>query len=184
MFRYLKNFIWVLAATFIIFAMSPISNQDRSNHHKRGIYVSLYSVVGERYDNLIDLVKQSGLNTIVVDVKNEYGNILYLSRVANIYNPRAIEASPYRQVQGMLQKAHQNGVYVIARIVVFKDDLFTKEHPQMAVKTLDKKIFSGGDKLAWVSPYATKYTEYLKQLSREVRDLGFDEIQYDYIRFH
>ncbi len=153
----------------------------------RGIYMTIYSSTPQRIKRFFKLAEETNINTFVIDIKNENGYLLFRSEAAGRHIPAANRSVMYRdtsELRKILKKAKKNNIYIIGRVTAFKDDTYAKANPGSAVfdnETND--IYLDRDKLRWVSPHNRKYWEYLVELSEEAADLGFNEIQFDYVRF-
>ena len=148
----------------------------------KGIYVSGPVAGIDRMDEIIALVDETELNAIVIDIKNDEGRITYKMESKKVIE---IEAG-IRYIQDMealVQKCKEKDIYLIARIVAFKDPYLAEKCPELAVKKKTGEIFKDKSGLAWVNPYKKEVWDYLIEVSKEAAKLGFDEIQYDYIRF-
>ena len=88
-----------------------------------------------------------------------------------------------RDIQTMMQELKDHNIYTIARIVCFKDPILAAAQPELALTKPDGKPVTDANGLAWVNPYRQEVWEYLTELAEMAADLGFDEIQYDYVRF-
>jgi hypothetical protein len=77
----------------------------------------------------------------------------------------------------------EQGIYLIARIVAFKDDLLAQAHPEWSVRTADGHLFHDREHFAWIDPFRREAWDYLLDLGEEAAAMGFDEIQFDYVRF-
>ncbi|MBN2735358.1 MAG: hypothetical protein JXR70_00150 [Spirochaetales bacterium] len=150
---------------------------------KYGIYVSAYHGGDKsRLKNHLKLVKDRGMNSIVVDMKDEYGIVCYDSKVDKALEIDSIDKR--LDVKELLKTCHDQGIYVIGRIVVFKDKyLYNYMDNKYAAwdKTTDKAWFNG--KEYWLDPFCQWIWEYNASLAVELEGLGIDEIQFDYIRF-
>jgi hypothetical protein len=162
-----------------------------------GIYVSAYKASGRYLDEHLAFLKRHGLNSMVVDCKEDYGVVAYDTRLEW---PRRIGAvRPYFKIDELVARAHAAGIYLIGRILVFRDKglynapgypyaawdkaakapwrYFTTEtDPATGATTSSQGEY-------WVDPYSEDVWRYNIDIAREVQDRGFDEIQFDYIRF-
>src|SRR4030067_1787938 len=86
-------------------------------------------------------------------------------------------------MRGLIGSLKNEGIYTIARIVVFKDNLLANHRPDLAVKDLNERIWHDRERLAWVDPFKKEVWEYIIQIAVEAAQQGFDEIQFYYIRF-
>ena len=148
----------------------------------KGIYVSGPVAGIDRMDELIALVDETELNALVIDVKNDEGHITYKMQTDTVVE---IEAGIryISDIDALIQKCKEKNSYLIARIVAFKDPYLAGKCPELAVKTKDGQIFKDKSGLAWVNPYKKEVWEYLLEVAKEAARIGFDEIQFDYIRF-
>lgn len=133
-------------------------------------------------NNLIDLVDSTELNTMVIDIKNDSGEITY--KMDNeVAKEIGATVGYISNIEDLVAKLKDKGIYLIARIVAFKDPILAEKKPELSIKNADGSIFRDKSKLAWVNPYKKEVWEYLVSLGKDAAELGFDEIQFDYIRF-
>ena len=158
----------------------------------KGIYVTGPKAGSAGMEDLIRLVEETELNAMVIDVKNDEGNVTFrltneeitqdipvLDRIAEMQaGVRYI-----RDIQTLMQELKDHNIYTIARIVCFKDPILAAAQPELALMKPDGKPVMDANGLAWVNPYRQEVWEYLTELAEMAADLGFDEIQYDYVRF-
>jgi hypothetical protein len=129
---------------------------------------------------IIALIDSTELNAVVVDIKD--GFIFYDSDVT--FFEKAGAVNPTYDARALVDQFHEHGIYVIARQVAFKDPLIAEEYPNLAVKDEKTgKAWRGWAGEAWVNPLRTGLYRPNVDLAVEAARLGFDEIQYDYIRF-
>lgn len=152
--------------------------------HLRGIYLNAW-VAGSaaRSAALIDLARRTEINSFVIDVKDASG---YLSYPTEVPLARAIGADRdlrIRDVGGLLAQLEEAGIWTIARIVVFQDPVLARERPAMTVQVADGHPWVDGRGQSWVNPWDVRVWDYHAALAREAVELGFREIQWDYIRF-
>lgn len=148
----------------------------------KGIYVSGPVAGIDRMDELIALVDETELNAMVIDIKNDEGRITYKMQTDTVVE---IEAGVryISDIEALIQKCKEKNIYLIARIVAFKDPYLAEKCPELAVKTKSGQIFKDKSGLAWVNPYKKEVWDYLLEVAKEAARIGFDEIQFDYIRF-
>jgi len=131
-------------------------------------------------DNIINLIDNTELNAVVVDIKD--GVVYYDSDIKFFKDADAVR--PTYDATELLDKFHSHGIYVIARQVAFKDPLIAKAHPELAIKDEDTgKLWLGWSGEPWVNALDKGLYQPNVDLAAEAGRLGFDEIQYDYIRF-
>ncbi|PKM82740.1 MAG: hypothetical protein CVU89_04365 [Firmicutes bacterium HGW-Firmicutes-14] len=153
--------------------------QEKQASRAKGIHVTFsYASSQDRRDEIINLIEKENLNTVQLDVKDESGRIGYLSEVK-----LAKETGSGRKmvpIREYLTQLKEQDIYTIARIVVFRDPFLARAKPGLRVVKQDGSPVLKGE---WVSPYSREVWEYNISLAREAYDLGFDEVQFDYIRF-
>jgi hypothetical protein len=148
----------------------------------RGVYVTAATVSNlKRLDDLLASVKAKGVNTIVLDVKTEGGSLSF-----EPLSP-ALKIAPIKKIVPDLDKVvaeiHNADFYLIARIPVFEDPAYANKNPKLALKQAGGGLWHDANGLAWLDPSANDAWAYNAAISREVYGRGFDEIQFDYIRF-
>ena len=148
----------------------------------KGIYVTGPAAGSERMEQLIDLVSSTELNTMVIDVKNDEGNLTYKMEVPASANLEA-GIRYVKDMPALVERLHQQGIYVIARIVCFKDPVLAAARPELALRLPNGKAVMDANGLAWVNPYKEEVWDYLCTLAECASRDGFDEIQFDYVRF-
>lgn len=148
----------------------------------KGIYVSGPVAGIARMDELIELVDETELNAMVIDIKNDEGKVTYDMQSKQVLE---IEAGVgyIPDIEELVKKCKEKEIYLIARIVAFRDPLLAEKRPEWAVHTKDGGIFRDKSGLAWVNPYERGVWDYLVEIASEAAAAGFDEIQFDYIRF-
>jgi hypothetical protein len=152
----------------------------------RGFYVPFHYL----YDSALirqrlDLIAQSPvLNAVVVDMKSDFGELAWEPRYS-VARDIGVHQPDIMQAEAFLELARERGIYTIARFVTFKDDPLAKARPEWAVrkKSAPNQIWLDGEELAWVDPYRSEVREYEIELAKELAELGFDEVQFDYFRF-
>ncbi|MTI60613.1 MAG: GTP-binding protein [Firmicutes bacterium] len=149
--------------------------------HVKGIYVTGWVAGSEKISALINLVDNTVLNTMVIDIKDQLGHLSYKSNV-----PLAREIGANRRkiknIKVLIDELHSRGIYVIGRIVVFKDALLANKRKDLSLKLeqSDNTIIKSDN---WVDPSQKEIWDYNLALAREAVEIGFDEIQFDYIRY-
>lgn len=146
----------------------------------RGIYVTGPSAGGSRFEELLNLVETTNLNSMVIDVKEDFGKLTfnpegdftYEDAVDNFINdPRKL-----------LEQLEEKQVYPIARIVVFKDSFLAKKRPDLSFKE-NGQVWVNNRNEAFVNPFEKEVWEYNVEIAKMAAELGFQEIQFDYVRF-
>jgi hypothetical protein len=150
----------------------------------KGIYLTLYSASNDRLDKLIEMTKRTEINTFVIDVKDDNGHMLFPTKAAEKYSPDANKNATVKDIAALIKKLKDNNIYTVARIVSFKDPTYTKHHPERAIIRKESgKPFTNSDGLIWASAYDKDLWAYNLEVSKEAAEAGFNEIQFDYVRF-
>ncbi|MDE6714203.1 MAG: putative glycoside hydrolase, partial [Lachnospiraceae bacterium] len=171
------------AAADISSANEWISFSKREDRIKvRGIYVTGPMAGSANMENLIDLIDNTELNAVVIDVKNDEGNITYQMNLQDAQEMGAC-INYISDMEGLMAELKEHNIYTIARIVCFKDPYLAEHNPQLALKKADGSNLTDAYGLTWVNPYKEEVWEYLTDVALAAADMGFDEIQYDYVRF-
>lgn len=148
----------------------------------RGIYIS-GPVAGDPYmDTLVELVDATELNTVVIDVKNDEGNLTYRPASGQAVELGAC-VNYIRDLPGLVEELKSRGMYTVARVVAFKDPVLAQARPELALHGPDGKAVSEGGGAAWVNPYDPEVRAYLTEVALGAAEAGFDEVQFDYVRF-
>ena len=149
----------------------------------RGIYMPLGLLTSQsRVLELIDLVDNTELNTIVVDMKNDRGWLAFPSALVEAQRSKAYRAE-VMDPRRFLELCKEKGIYTIARVVLFKDPSVVAAYPEWAVRTADDQLYVDTEGSTWLDPFRSEVQDYLVAIAREVAGLGFDELQFDYLRF-
>jgi hypothetical protein len=152
--------------------------------HVRGLYVNAWAAGSNgRMANLLDLVRRTEVNSLVIDIKDASGYVSHLTGVPLALEIGAAEELRIRDLPGLLDRLDDEGVYPIARIVVVKDPVLAQARPELAVQDTAGGIFVDSKGLRWLNPYSRAVWDYHVALAREVAEMGVPEIQWDYVRF-
>lgn len=148
----------------------------------KGIYMSAYGYANETLrTNNLDLIRNSNLNAIVLDVKDDWGTILFDFQSDN---PLILENTENVLIaKDTLQQFEDNQIYPIARIVTFKDTNFAKKHPEYAFRNADGSVWANHAGESFINPFSQEVWDYTIDVAIEAAKAGFKEIQFDYIRF-
>jgi hypothetical protein len=150
----------------------------------KALYLSFYGVGSTAIrTRALELVDRGRVNALVIDVKSDVGKIPYPSTV-----PQAVAVGAQRPFTipdpvEFVSHLHARGIYLIARIVVFKDRPLATARPDLAVRTAHGDVFHDREHLPWTDPFRPEVRDYNVDVAVEAARLGFDEIQFDYVRF-
>lgn len=123
------------------------------------------------------------INALVIDVKNDKGELLFKIDNEIAQKIGANNKILVKDIKSFLEPFKQKGVYLIARVAIFKDPLFANFYSDKAVKRADGSLFLDEQKIAWADAFDTLAREYNKKIAIAAAEAGFDEIQLDYVRF-
>jgi hypothetical protein len=150
----------------------------------KAIYLSMYGVGSRTLRSAaLDLVAATELNALVIDVKGDRGLIAYRSAIPTAADVGAQRVITISDLPALVADLHARGIYAIARIVVFKDEPFASARPELAVRGRNGEIFRDRESLSWTDPFSRTVWDYNIAVAVEAAAAGFDEIQFDYVRF-
>lgn len=133
---------------------------------------------------IFQIIKDTEANAVVVDVKNEYGSTSFLTSFKQANSYGAHKNRTNRNIEKFIAKMKANHIYTIARIVTFKDELQAINNPDYALKLESNgSIWTTHDNMAWVDPFNECSHKYTIRIAQEAAKVGFDEINFDYVRF-
>ena len=148
----------------------------------RGVHVTvaLASLPGklEEYMKL----RSSGLNTIELDVKDENGELGFVPSSVPLAS-KVGAAKPYYKARQAVRLARKHGLYLIGRVVVFEDPTLANGRPDLAIRRADGSVWTSAAGLGWTNPYDRRVWDYNVSIAEVAARAGFDEIQFDYVRF-
>ncbi|REE82730.1 hypothetical protein A8990_11795 [Paenibacillus taihuensis] len=148
----------------------------------KGIYVTAHSAGGARMEKLLSLLDVTELNSMVIDLKDDAGYITYPTK-----NPELLKLGKTQRYIGdinkLMDRLGKHDVYPIGRIVVFKDTVLARSHPELSYRRKDGSVWENGKGDSFVNPYRHEVWDYNIAIAKEAVKLGFKEIQFDYVRF-
>ena len=172
--------------------IAPATSQQASTDREldetgyiKGFYVS-YAALGNAdfVRHTQDLLENTELNAIIMDFKSDRGQLTFPSQVARAAEIGADSETMVEDPTAFLKWFKERGVYTIARIPISKDNLLAQAHPEWAVINANTgKIWRDPEKMGWVDPNYEAVWDYNVALAVEAARMGFDEVQYDYVRF-
>ncbi|HEV8441687.1 MAG TPA: putative glycoside hydrolase [Methylomirabilota bacterium] len=151
----------------------------------RAAYLTYYGV-GERRirERVLELVGRTELNAVVIDIKGDRGLIPYRTEVAAAVEAGALGPVIIKDFDGLIASLKAQGIYTIARIVTFKDNVLANHRKDLAIiDTRTGRPWMDNEKLAWVDPFREEVWDYAIAIAKEAAAKGFDEVQFDYVRF-
>jgi hypothetical protein len=150
----------------------------------KALYLTFYGI-GDRSlrESALKLINETELNSLVIDVKGDRGMITYKSSIPFASEIGAQKLTIIKDIRSLLQSFRERGIYTIARIVVFKDNTLGLARPDLTVRTQDGRVWHDREDLIWVDPSRKEVWDYNINIAVEAAQMGFDEIQFDYVRF-
>ena len=158
------------------FTLQPQPSQEPV----RGIYVQAANTKSPQFEKLLNLVNTTELNSMVIDIKNDHGQLTFTPEKKSKY----ISVShPYIQNPGeLIRTLQKNNIYPIARIVVFKDNVISQTHPNWSFTTA-QGVWKNHRGDSFTNPFLQEVWDYNIGIAIEAAKVGFKEIQFDYVRF-
>lgn len=149
----------------------------------KGVYLTAYSAgSAARRKEIINLLNTTELNAVVIDIKDYSGLVLYDSDVP-LVNELDLEDNRLGDVPAIIQEFHDHDIYVIARQTVFQDPILAQKKSEWSIQSTTGGVWRDHKGLAWVDPTRKEIWEYNMAIAKEAVALGFDEINFDYVRF-
>jgi hypothetical protein len=176
---YLRSEAKVSDETSVTLALTPF--------RPKAVYLSVFGVTSATLRNrAVSLADHTVINALVIDVKGDRGLTPYRSAAREAIGAaaRATTRVPHvRDFPALVARLHAQHLYLIARIVVFKDDPLADAHPQWSVHTADGTPWRDGENLQWTDPFSQEVWQHNLDVAEEAARMGFDEVQFDYVRF-
>lgn len=146
----------------------------------KAVYITGSSAGNKKFlDNIINLINATELNSVVINIKED-GRVNYKSEIEEVKKIGAFHE--LYDLDDVIKKLHENNIYVIGRLVCFRDNYLATKRADLAIKRYDGTLWREG-KIAWTNPYNRDVWSYNIDIAREAVAKGFDEIQFDYVRF-
>jgi hypothetical protein len=146
----------------------------------RGVHVTmaLASIPGK----IDEFAALEGLNTIELDVKDENGEVAFHGRAPTLAKQVGSAMRYYDPVK-VARTVHSQGIYLIGRVVCFEDPILSEQRPDMAIQSSVGGVWRNDAGLGWTNPYDKRVWDYNLAIAKAAARAGFDEIQFDYVRF-
>ena len=147
----------------------------------RGLYVTAWSAgMPERLAHYIELCDTTEINALVIDVKDDRGQTTYAS---GIEGAAGANSNIIADMPGLVRQLKEHNIYAIARVVCFKDPIWSRLHSELAIQSKRGAPWKDSEGITWLDPYNKASWKYIAAAAQEAARLGFDEIQLDYVRF-
>lgn len=178
-----------MAAPQVIDPIPPAEPQPVVTHittptNVRALYMSAWvASTPSMRQKIVDLVDSSKINAVVIDIKDATGRVSFLVNdpvISDTGSPKDL----IKDISGLIQTLHEKNIYVIGRISVFQDPYLTKLKPEWAIKTKSTgAVWKDRKGLSFLDPTKQDVWNYVVHLAQYSHNQGFDEINFDYIRF-
>ncbi|MGD8192604.1 putative glycoside hydrolase [Brevibacillus ginsengisoli] len=149
----------------------------------KGIYLSGRSAGGEKFNKLLQFVRETELNSMVIDMKEDEGKVTYRSSIPLVKTLQSDQKRFISDIDSIIQTMRDHHIYPIARIVCFKDPLLATRKMDWAMHKTQGGLWRDAQGVLWIDPYRVEVWDYNVQLAKEAAMKGFKEIQFDYVRF-
>jgi hypothetical protein len=148
----------------------------------RGVHVTMaLASIDGKFEEYLALTRE-GLNTIELDVKDENGEVGFVASAVPLATVVGA-AKPYYKPRQLARAAHARGIYLIGRVVMFEDPRLSEARPDLAIHNPDGSVWHNDAGLGWTNPYDRRVWDYNVSIAEVAARAGFDEIQFDYVRF-
>ena len=151
----------------------------------RALYVNGWAAGSRsRMDELIRMAEETEINALVIDIKESDTYLVYDSTAVPLAKEIGADERPgSKWLPELVEELQDRGIYTIARIVVFKDRMLAEQRPQLAIRHVNGGVWKDQKGKPWVNPYNREIWDYNIAIAREALDMGFGEVQWDYVRF-
>ncbi len=164
-------------------AVAAVGGHVPMPDHVRGVHVTSYAVATPSlFEPIMELADPKvGMNAIQIDIKDERGEVAFTTPI-----PAARDSGAHQNIYDpveVLRRAHEEGLYVIGRIVTFQDGYVPNQQPSLALRKRGGGLWKNDIGLTWLDPTNEATWDYPIQLAAYAAELGFDEIMFDYVRY-
>jgi hypothetical protein len=151
----------------------------------RALYVNAWAAGSRsRMANLIAIADSTEINAFVIDLKESDTYLTYTgTEIALAKEIGADQRPASKWLPALVDTLKAHRIYPIARIVVFKDRMLAEQRPDLAIRNKDGGVWKDQKGKPWVNPYSRAVWDYNLAIAREALEMGFSEIQWDYVRF-
>ncbi|QFR39581.1 hypothetical protein A9Q91_05160 [Candidatus Gracilibacteria bacterium 28_42_T64] len=151
----------------------------------KSVYVTAPSANSEKKLNtLLNLVKTKEVNSVTIDVKTVSGYVSFEMPNDKFGNIKPTSNNQIKDIKKLIETLHENNVYIIGRVVLFKDKLLAEKRSDLAIKWTDQKtVWYDYKGKKYLDPYSKEVWDYNAEIANHIYELGFDEINFDYVRF-
>lgn len=129
------------------------------------------------------IAEKTEINSIIIDIK-DYSGTISIPTTNSLFKDHAATGCRVSDIEDFIRELHEAKIYVIGRITVFQDPYYSKLHPELAVKKKsDGSVWKDFKGLSFIDVGATPYWDYIVALSKDSFEIGFDELNFDYVRY-
>jgi hypothetical protein len=148
------------------------------------LYLTEYGIASAALrEPVLRIIQSGGANALVITIKSDRGTLAYPSDIPLARSVGAAQKPTIRSLPSLVRELHERNIYLIARIVTFKDEPLAHSRPDLAVRTPGGTLYRDREHLAWTDPFKDEVRHYNIAVAVEAAKAGFDEIQFDYVRF-
>jgi len=174
------------ASTALVAPAKPrLANRVPRPDSVRALYVNAWAAGSRaRMTELIRIADETEINAFVIDVKESDTFLAYSATSIPLAKEIGADRRPASNwIPALVDSLKAHHIYSIARIVVFKDRMLAEKKPDLAIRHVDGGVWRDNKGGAWVNPYDRRVWDYNIAIAREALDMGFSELQWDYVRF-
>lgn len=150
----------------------------------KALYMSSFGATSKKLmDNAKQLINTTQINALVIDIKMDRGQIAFKTTNPTANKIGAQEVILFKDIKKFVADMHKENIYLIARIVSFKDTPFVTAYPQYGIRKSDGSLFTDKEGLYWIDASYIQPRDYIISIAEDAAKAGFDEVQFDYVRF-
>jgi hypothetical protein len=162
---------------------NPASEIALTPFKVEALYLTVYGAASKKLrEAALEAIKLNHMNALVIDIKGDRGFIPFKVDIPLAEEIGAQKTILIKNMPALIASLKDKGLYLIARIVVFKDDPLAAAKPQWAVKMAGGGVFRDRERLRWVDPFRREVWDYNIAIAKVAAQMGFDEVQFDYVR--
>ena len=133
---------------------------------------------------LVQLIRDTEINSVVIDIKDYSGTISFPASSTAWHSAWAEARCGTRDMKEFIEMLHDHNIFVIGRITVFQDPFYAPDHPELAVLRADQQtVWKDGKGLSFIDVASKPYWDHIIELSVDSYNIGFDELNFDYVRY-
>lgn len=161
----------------------PTVQHLRTPEPLKAVYISSWVAGTQSFKNkVVGLIDRTEINAVIIDVKDNTGKLSFIPHDPML-KELGVGEKRIRDIDALITELHAKNIYVIARIAVFQDPFYVKHNQSFAVRRTNGDIWVDRKNVPWIDPGAVEYWDYIVRVGNEAYARGFDELNFDYIRF-